>query len=115
MGITTEAHFQSDDSANRGLTEAELTTETISQGIAWTQLEEAYNVGCQGRTWCFLLAVNPNMDETTEEFFRPRRNNATVQFQYYLSLIGSPPSSVDNWMQYKTYVNNQGATTTCYL
>ena len=63
---------------------------------------------------CWLLSVNPNFDETTEEFFRPRRNNATVQFEFYLSLTGNPSSSVD-WMQYKTYVKNQGATTTCYL
>ena len=38
MGITDGAHFHFDDSVNRQLTEADLTTETISQGITWTKL-----------------------------------------------------------------------------
>ena len=55
------------------------------------------------------------MDETTEEFFQPRRNPTIVYFEYYVSLTGNPPSSLDKWMQYMSDVRNQGATTTCYL
>ena len=83
-------------------------------GETYANRQEAYEVGCKGRAYCFLRLNNQYSDKTTEEFFRPRRNTGKLQFEYYVELTGTPPAEVD-WMQYVSNKKNQGETNTCYL
>ena len=83
-------------------------------GETYANRQEAYEVGCKGRAYCFLRLNNQYSDKETEEFFAPRRNTGKLQFEYYVELQGEPPAEVD-WMQYVSNKKNQGETNTCYL
>jgi len=52
----------------------------IATGKIYSNMQEAYNVGCMGKSECYLLSINPYTDLDDEEFFAPRRNPAKKEF-----------------------------------
>ena len=94
----------------RRLEGEEPSKEEIVVGNTWDEQLKAYEVGCMGRPYCFMLKVNKFADQSDDEFFIPRRNTGKIQYEYYVDLKGTPPESVD-WTLYMTSVKGlRGAT-----